>query len=61
MAEQLSLLDNSVEKVSSGKLKTIISASRRTDVPAFHYDWLQEVLAAGRVQVPNPRFPDKRY
>lgn len=61
MAEQLSLLDNSVEKVSSGKLKTIISASRRTDVPAFHYNWLQEVLAAGRVQVPNPRFPDKRY
>lgn len=43
------------------KTKMIISASRRTDIPAFYYDWLQDTLAAGRVEVPNPRFPDRKY
>lgn len=43
------------------KTKLIISASRRTDIPAFYYDWLQTSLAAGWVEVPNPRFPDRKY
>jgi hypothetical protein len=43
------------------KTKLIISASRRTDIPAFYYDWLQASLAAGHAVVPNPRFPDRKY
>ncbi len=37
----------------------VISASRRTDVPAFHAEWLVERLRAGTVDVPNP-FDPKR-
>ena len=33
----------------------IISASRRTDIPAFYSDWLMHRLTAGSVLVPNPR------
>jgi hypothetical protein len=43
------------------KTKTIISASRRTDIPAFHYQWLQDVLQQGEVELVNPRFPEKSY
>jgi hypothetical protein len=43
------------------KLKTVISASRRTDLPACHYAWLQQVLAAGRAEIVNPRFRDRTY
>jgi hypothetical protein len=32
----------------------IISASYRTDIPAFHGDWFLERLAAGEVSVKNP-------
>ncbi|MGI6238465.1 MAG: DUF1848 domain-containing protein [Christensenellales bacterium] len=32
----------------------IISASRRTDLPAFHADWFFDRLAEGFVDVPNP-------
>jgi hypothetical protein len=32
----------------------IISASRRTDIPAFHAGWFFERLAAGECCVPNP-------
>jgi len=32
----------------------IISCSRRTDIPAFYYEWLQEVLRKKYVLVPNP-------
>lgn len=39
------------------KQKSIISASRRTDLPAFYYDWLQDVLRAGQVATPNPLYP----
>lgn len=35
-------------------MKDVISCSRRTDVPAFHYSWLQDVLAAGRADLRNP-------
>jgi len=37
----------------------IVSASRRTDVPAFHSRWLQERLAAGWVDVRNPFRPSQ--
>ncbi|TCS76782.1 DUF1848 domain-containing protein [Pectinatus cerevisiiphilus] len=33
----------------------IISASRRTDIPAFYADWLMTRLREGYVLVPNPR------
>ncbi|WP_127837109.1 DUF1848 domain-containing protein [Clostridium prolinivorans] len=32
----------------------IISCSRRTDIPAFYYDWLQEYLKNKYVMVKNP-------
>lgn len=33
---------------------TIISASRRTDIPAFYMPWLMNRLRAGTVSYPNP-------
>lgn len=38
------------------KNKTIISASRRTDIPAFYYEWLQDCLKNKEVTVVNPMF-----
>lgn len=35
----------------------IISASRRTDIPAFYSDWLIKRLREGFADVPNPRNP----
>ena len=32
----------------------IISASYRSDIPAFHGDWFLAALAAGEVAVANP-------
>ncbi len=43
------------------KMKKIVSASRRTDLPRFYYDWLQTVLQNGEAQVINPRFKEKIY
>ena len=42
-------------------MKTIISASRRTDIPAFYYDWLQECLKNKEVELSNPMYPEKKY
>lgn len=42
-------------------MKTIISASRRTDIPAFYYDWLQEALKNREVTLSNPMYPEKKY
>ena len=39
-------------------VKQIISCSRRTDIPAFYYDWLQEVLKKGEIENRNVKFPD---
>ncbi len=62
MSKHLNLFGEEVELPSNkSKNKTIISASRRTDIPAFFYDWLQEALAKGLVEVPNPMFPNKSY
>jgi DNA repair photolyase len=38
-------------------MKQIISASRRTDLPAFYLDWLIEHLNQGSVSVTNPMYP----
>ncbi len=35
----------------------IVSASRRTDIPAFYTEWLMNRLEAGSVMVRNPRRP----
>ncbi len=35
----------------------IVSASRRSDIPAFYYPWLLKRFAAGAVWVPNPFNP----
>lgn len=37
----------------------IISASRRTDIPAFYSEWLINRLREGYVLVPNPRYPSR--
>lgn len=34
----------------------VISASKRTDIPAFHLKWMIERCRAGWVDVPNPMF-----
>jgi hypothetical protein len=39
----------------------IISASRRTDIPAFHAEWLLARIRAGSCEYPNPIFPSKRH
>ncbi len=41
-------------------MKNIISCSRRTDIPAFHYRWLQGVLAEGKVLLVN-HYNQKEY
>lgn len=37
----------------------IISASRRTDIPAYYAEWLMRRLRAGFCEVPSPRNPDQ--
>lgn len=37
----------------------IVSASRRTDIPAFYSEWLMNRLREGYVLVPNPRVPSR--
>jgi hypothetical protein len=37
----------------------IISASRRTDLPAFYSTWFMNRIRAGYCFVPNPRYPEK--
>ncbi len=36
---------------------TIVSASRRTDIPAFYAEWFVRRVRAGYCEVPNPRNP----
>ncbi|MCF8011999.1 MAG: DUF1848 domain-containing protein [Clostridiales bacterium] len=45
----------------STKTKSVISASRRTDLPAFYYDWLQEALKKKEIELSNPMYPGKKY
>jgi len=41
-------------------MKTVISCSRRTDIPAFYYNWLQERLKEGSVTLFNV-YSQKNY
>lgn len=59
--KQLSLLGDISPSSRREKNKTIISASRRTDLPAFYYNWLQDVLKNGEAVLQNPMFPSKTY
>ncbi len=38
-------------------MKSVISASRRTDIPAFYLDWFMETLRNGSVTLRNPMYP----
>lgn len=58
--EQMNLFGNT-DTEGLKQRKTVISASRRTDLPAFFYDWLQERLAKGNVVLRNPYFQNKSY
>ncbi|OPJ54836.1 DUF1848 family protein [Clostridium oryzae] len=58
--EQINLFGDT-SKNKKVKIKNVISASRRTDIPAFFYDWFQQVLNKGFVELVNPRFQDKTY
>lgn len=60
---QLNLFGEVVSKeaIRSGKQTTVVSASRRTDIPAFYYQWLLDTLKKGCITLPNPRFPNKNY
>lgn len=40
-------------------IKPIISASRRTDIPAFYSEWLINRVRAGYCCYPNPLYPKK--
>ncbi len=39
-------------------LKKVISASRRTDIPAFYLDWFIEKIENGYVDIINPFYPE---
>ena len=38
-------------------MKTIISASRRTDIPSFYLDWFKNAVKQGRLEIRNPFYP----
>jgi hypothetical protein len=42
-------------------MKTVISASRRTDIPAFYLKWFMEKIQQGSVTVQNPFYRDHYY
>jgi len=45
------------EMANRSRMKTVISASRRTDIPAFYLNWFIEAIRQGWVDVANPFFP----
>lgn len=56
--EQLSLFGKdefeSVKPKKSGKIRKIISASRRTDIPAFYWAWMKKCIELGYAETVNP-------
>ncbi len=42
-----------------GKLKQVISASRRTDIPSFYLNGFIEAIQQGWIEVANPFYPQK--
>ncbi len=43
-----------IAKGKASGMKQVISASRRTDIPAFYLRWFMERLRKGFIEVPNP-------
>lgn len=41
-------------------MKTIISASRRTDIPAFYLNWFQDKIKSGKVEFTNPFYKQNK-
>jgi len=41
-------------------MKTIISASRRTDIPAFYLSWFMDAIKVGQIEVANPFYPAQK-
>lgn len=39
----------------------ILSASKRTDIPAFYSEWFMNRIAAGEAMYRNPKYPDTVY
>lgn len=39
----------------------ILSVSRKTDIPTFHFDWFLERIREGYVMNRNPMYPDQVY
>ena len=37
-------------------MKTVISASRRTDIPAYYLDWFMDKITEGEISVQNPLY-----
>lgn len=42
-------------------MRTVISASRRTDIPGFYMSWLERRIHQGSVDVRNPVMRDRTY
>ncbi len=42
-------------------MKTVISASRRTDIPAFYLKWFMDVISRGTVSIQNPLYKQNSY
>jgi len=42
-------------------MKTVISASRRTDIPAFYLDWFIEAIETGFIDIQNPFYKKHKY
>ncbi len=38
-------------------MKTVISASRRTDIPAYYLKWMIDMFKEGEIRVKNPLYP----
>ena len=41
-------------------MKTVISASRRTDIPAFYLDWFTDKIRQGHIDLTNPFNPQQK-
>jgi len=54
------MLESSILSARKVPMKRIVSASRRTDIPAFYGDWFMRRVRAGFAGVVNP-FGGKRY
>lgn len=42
-------------------MKIVISASRRTDIPAFYMDWFIRAIHSGKIQIQNPVYKKHKY